>query len=391
MNKTIRRIYDYALVFLPRKNKREIKELVAFVLITDFALSLVWIFTPIFLYDQGFSLLEILVFFFTSYLLYFFLLPLAGKMIKSWGFEHCMFYSNFFTILFYLSLYGITYSKYMIVASCILMAVDKMIYWPAYHCDLAMFSSPTAKGRQINLLYILDSIVCIIAPVIGGLILANLGFRFLFICVSFLLMLAGVPLFTTIEKFEPESFSYKDAIKRVFKKENRRKLISYLGFGEEMIGIYIWPIFVYLVVINFFNIGLIFSGATLIMILSTIFVGKMVDQRDKRKILKWGTAMLSLSWLAKIFIRTPLSLFAVESFSEVSKKVVTVPQMAIIYQDAKKSHLVKKIVFLEMSLAIGKIAIIAVLIGFSFFFSEITVLQISFILAAAMSLLYSLL
>lgn len=391
MNKTLKKIYHLALYFLPRKNKREIKELVAFVLITDFALSLVWIFTPIFLYEQGFSLLKILFFFFAAYLIYFFILPLAGKMIKSWGFEHCMFYSNFFTILFYLSLYGITYNKYLIFVSCVLLAVDKMIYWPAYHCDLAMFSSPTAKGRQINLFYILDAIVCVAAPIIGGLILAEFGFRTLFVCVSILLVLAGIPLFTTIEKFEPESFSYKDALKRVFKKENRRKFWSYLGYGEEMIGVYIWPIFTYLVVINYFNIGLIFSAATLIMILSTIFIGRIVDKRDKRKILKFGTIMLSISWLVKIFIRTPLSLFAVESFSSTSKKIVTVPQMAIIYQDAKRSHLVKKLLFFEMSLSLGKLAIIAVLICFSFFFSEITVLQISFVLAAAMGLLYSLL
>lgn len=360
--------------------------------IMDVADAMVTVFVPIFLYTSGFSLIQIIEFFTVVYIIYFFVVPLGGKLVKSRGFEHCILYSSFFTIFYYLFLFAVSYSHFFIVGVAIMLVLAKTFYWPAYHCDFAFYGGTKSYGRGLGARSVFTSIVSIIGPVAGGIITQVWGFKLLFIVVVVLYFASHIFTFSTLEKFQPEPFSYSRAIKRVFRQKNRKKFFSFLGFGEEFIGLCFWPLFVYAIVDNYTDIGLIFGGSALALSFATLYIGRLTDKTDKKALLKTGTYIYSLLWLIRLFIRGGLGVFLVESVSSIGRRLVNTPQMAIIYQRAKAGKTVKKIVFFEMSLIIGKVLAGILLAAAFYLFGETMMFwQSTFVLAALFSLLYSLL
>ena len=85
---------------------------------------------------------------------------------------------------------------------------------------------------------------------------------------------------------------------------------------------------------------------------------------------------------------TPLSVFLADTLSRISKNVIVVPMMAMTYDHASDTSVMKTVVFFEMSLAIGKIiAMFLSLLVLRFLPDSFAAM---FIIAALMTLLYSL-
>ncbi|MBU1148943.1 hypothetical protein KKI23_02515 [Patescibacteria group bacterium] len=366
---------------------QQVKELYASVAIMDFAKSAVMIFEPIYLYTIGFSLQKILIFFLAIYVIYYFCLPLGAKFARRFGYEHSILWSTPFLILYYLCLYGIGTNPYLIYPAIIFLVIQKSLYWPGYHCDFARFSLSGQRGKQISNLVVLDSIVYVVGPLLGGLLIKFTGFSTLFIVASVLILISNIPLMLTKEVFVTKPFCYQDAHKRVWKKKHRRKFWAYFGFGEELVVLVIWPIFIYTVISDFFSIGAIVAGATFFTSIIILWVGKVTDKKDKRIILKIGTIIYSLGWFSRLFAATGLHVFFIDTISRVSKNIIYVPITALTYARACKGSVMCEIVFFEMALVIGKIAaILIILLLLQFVGSGF---QAAFVVAGIMTLFYA--
>ncbi|MFH1597915.1 MAG: MFS transporter [Patescibacteria group bacterium] len=367
---------------------QQVKELYASVAIMDFAKSAVMIFEPIYLYTIGFSLQKILIFFLAVYVIYYFCLPLGAKFARRFGYEHGILWSTPCLVLYYLSLFGIAYYPLLIYPAIFFLVLQKSLYWPGYHCDFARFSMKGERGREISNLVVLDSVVYVVGPLLGGLLIKFVGFSALFIVAAVLILVSNIPLMMTKETFKVTPFSYTGAHKRVWQKKHRRKFWSYFGFGEELIVLVIWPIFIYTVVQDYLSIGAIVAGATFFTSLIILWVGRVTDKQDKRVVLKSGTIIYSISWFLRLFAGTGLHVFMIDTLSRVSKNTIYVPMTALTYDRAVKGSVMKEIVFFEMALVIGKIvAILLVLVLLQFFTSGF---EAAFIVAGIMTLFYAL-
>lgn len=379
--------------FLAHRLTQQVKELYSSTLILNFAISAATIFEPVFLYllfidKYGLNkTLQLVMFFYLGvYLIYFFILPLGAKFARRYGFEHSIAVSTVFTALFYVSLFASSYNPAWLIAAIIFYAIWKMFYWPAYHGNFAYFSSRGEQGRQISNLLVLESIVFIIGPVVGGLILELAGFKVLFILTAILMMISNIPMLITREEFEPAEFSYSRAYVRLFRKENLRKMLALIGFGEELIVLTIWPIFIYVTVNDFLGLGLITSFSVLATTIIFLYIGKMTDKGDGRHLLKFGVVLYFFSWLWRLLSRSVLGVFLIDVYSRISKQAIAIPLTALTYQKAQDTSIMKTILFFEMSLVLGKIiALILALVLLQFFTPGWNVL---FIMASAFSLLY---
>jgi len=366
---------------------QQVKELYASVAISDFAKSAVMIFEPIYLYSIGFSLQKILIFYLAVYLIYYFFLPLGAKFARRFGYEHSILISTPCLILYYLSLFGVAYYPYLIYVAIIFLVLEKSFYWPGYHCDFARYSMREERGREISNLVVLASAVYIVGPLLGGLLVKTAGFPVLFIVASVLILISNVPLMMTKELFTPIPFPYAAAHRRVWKKKNRRKFFAYMGFGEELIVLVVWPIFIYTVVKDYFSIGAVVAGATLFTSLIVLWIGRLTDKKDKRIVLKAGTILYSIGWLLRLLVTTGLQVFFVDTLSRVAKNTIYVPLAAMTYARACKGSVMKEIVFFEMTLALSKVmAILAVLLLLHFFSAGFSA---AFIVAGIMTLFYA--
>jgi MFS family permease len=368
---------------------QELKELFWSVAILDFAASAVGIFEPIYLYTIGFSLSWIIIFYIAIYALYFLLLPFGGKFARSRGYEHAIIFSTPFLILYYLSLFAIPYHPFFIASAIVSLALQKMLYWPGYHSDFARFGKDGARGKEISNLTVLDSIVCVLGPAFGGVIIATLGFNVLFIIVAVLILFSNIPLLITPEKFVPVPFSYKDSIKRLMAPENRRKFLAYLGFGEEHLAGYLWPIFIFLVIKAYISIGFLISASVLVATILTFYIGRVTDETSRHAVLKIGTVFTAFTWLMRSLVVSGVGVFMSDSLYRISRTTVGVPFAAILYEDAKKTSVMNSVIFFQMVLSLSKIFTSVLALAALFFFPNSWVAL--FILGAAMTALYALL
>ena len=379
--------------------RRQVKELFIATTLVNLALAMVTLFEPIYLYQKlGYRLHEIMLFYFIVYALYFFIMPLGGKFARSKGYEWGIFIGTFFYVVFYISLFLIAKYPVLFYIAPIIYAVQKMFYWPAYHADFARFTGDKEEGKEISAMSVASSLVYIIGPTLAGFIIYEWGYGTLFIVASIIFMASNISTLATREKFKPASFSYLDAYRDLFSKENRQALLAYVGFGEELVAVVIWPVFISIVITNVFDLGMVITLATFVTTMVILYIGKLTDATNKRKILSLGSVFYSLAWFFRIFIINTMGIFFVDTMSRLGKNIVSIPLIALTYQKAKdveahkRQSVMNRVVFFEMSLVVGKIlAIVLVYILTSMIADEALAFKISFVLAGSMSLLYMLL
>lgn len=376
--------------FFATRLRRPVRELYLSVLIVELAGAMVAIFEPIYLYTLGFGLQKILYFYLFVYILYFLFIPFGAKFARRFGYEKAILVATPFWALLYIALYFIPGNKIFLLVAILAYVLQKTFYWPAYHADFARFGRQQERGREVGNLLAINSLVSIIGPLAGGLLLGFFGFEVLFIIVSVLILASNLPLLSTPEKFIPKPYNYLDSYRRLAARQNRRNFFGFLGFGEELVALVIWPIFIYVVVADYVGVGALVAAATLVTAIALLFIGKLSD-RDfyaRRAVLKTGALFTGLTWLLRLLVRGALGVFLVDTLSRINKNVAVVPMMAMTYDRAGQSSVMQTVMFFEMTLVVGKIlAIVLSLLLLALFPGSYAAL---FILAALFSLLYSL-
>jgi len=383
---------------LPIYMSRQVKELFVSTTLVNFALAMVMLFEPIYLYQIGYPLQKIMLFYMITYVLYFFLMPLGGKFASKKGYESGILVGTILWIIFYVALYFIAKFDWLFYVAPVIFAVQKMFYWPSYHADFARYSDDREEGREISGITVAGSLVYIIGPAVAGFIIYEWGYGALFTLASIIFLISNVPTLVTKEVFMPGQFSYAETYKALTSKEQRRAVFSYLGYGEELILMTVWPIFIALIINNALDIGLIVALATLVTTIITLFIGRLSDMKNKRKVLRLGAAFYSLSWFVRLFVTATGHVFFVDTLSRLGKNTVMVPQVALTYEMAKAKkvdahrHVMRSVLIYESSLVLGKLLAILIIFFALYFIGTVSgSFAFVFILAGAMSLLYMLL
>lgn len=385
-------LFNYNLPhFLAHRLKRPVKELYLSVALMDLATAAVMIFEPIYLYTQGVSVSQILIFFFIAYAFYFVIMPLGAKFANTFGYEKSIFVSTVFLISYYAVLFLFLSWRWVIFLAPFCLALQKTFYWPGYHADFARFSDEHEQAREIGTLRAIGNAVYIIGPLLGGAIITLAGYQTLFIVVIILIAVSNLPLLLTKEEFKPQPFSYWAAYRRLFKKERRRQFLAYFGFGEELIVLVLWPVFIYLILKKPLGVGTVVGLATLLASLVTIYVGRVCDKHHKHPVIKLGTSLCFITWPLRAFAATGWQIFLLDALSRIAKNMVYVPLAAITYYRARRTDIMKGVLFFEMALVIGKLFVLAGVFLVIHFFGLPAGFIFAFLLAGALSLLYNLL
>lgn len=352
----------------------------------NFALSAVMIFEPVYLFTLGYSLSQVMLYYLAVYVIYFLIAPLAIRILSSLGVEHSIFYSQFFLIGYFLVLYGIQNTHFLIFVAPMLLALQKLFYWPAFHVDFINFSDKGQRGREMSSIMVMSSIVAILGPLVGGLLVTQFGFPVLFIVISGLLLLSVFPLFAIKEIHTTEHESYSNVINHLKDSDHRRSLLSFLGFGEELLVLVAWPIFIYIIITDFTAMGALIAVSTLLSTFILLLIGRRTDTHSGKKLAKWGVFGYVLSWIVRAAAKSGGLVIILDSVSQLTKNMLFVPLTTSMYEQASKKNPASYAIFFEQALSLGKImAAIGAIILISIFSEPWYPI---FILAALFSLLY---
>src|SRR3989344_2088692 len=154
---------------------REVTEVYWFTIISNFAISMVYIFEPIYLYPLGYSLSKIMWFYVIVYVAYMIFISFGAKFAGRYGYKHAIFLANIFFAAYWLSLFGIKNHPTLFFIAPLFFALQKSMLWPAYQADIALNSVQQQRGREVGVLISLVQIAFIGGPLVGGLISASFG------------------------------------------------------------------------------------------------------------------------------------------------------------------------------------------------------------------------
>jgi len=333
----------------------QVKHLFASRAIMDFATGMVALFEPIYLHSIGYSLVDVLLFYAAIYALYLVLLPVGGMISRRHGYEHGILFSTPFLVMWYLALLALPSHWGFAVVAVLAIVFQKILYWPGYHANFATWSGAGERGRELSTMVAIVGLASVTAPAFGGLIIATFGYTALFFLVAGLILLSNLPLLRTPEVFMPHAFSYPAAVRRLVEPERRRSFWAYFGIGEELLYLVAWPLFLAIAVADARMLGAIVSGAMLVNVVVTLYVGRLTDGGNRAAVLRSGVVYTALAWVVRSFVTGGFGAFLVDSYYQVAKNMVNVPMVADRYDVARGDTVMEEVVFFEMALSAGKL------------------------------------
>jgi MFS family permease len=352
----------------------------------DFALAMVVLFEPVYLYHLGYSIQHILLYYVVVYGVYYFIVPLGGMFVARFGPARSMAISSVMLIGYYLSLLLVANTPIFFWIAPLFFALQKMWYWPAYHMDFILSSDTNERGKEFSGLWSLSTIVYIIGPILGGVIIQQSGFTVLFSVVMLLILLSNLPLFLTPMSYHGQLISYWKMLIQPFTRYHIRSTISYLALGEELIVLTVWPIFIALTFASYEKMGGAIAVATFITALVTLYIGKLIDTNQPKKTMRIGAILSVLMWVIRPFIKTVGLVFTSDTLGRIAKNTTFVTLTTASYSKAlREKQIIERSVLFEQGFAVGKTLIAAAIIILS---SYVSPFSASFFAAAAVSLLY---
>ncbi len=255
-----------------------------------------------------------------------------------------------------------------------------------YHLNYINHSQRKKRGKELAFIGIIILLSTASAPLIGSVI-ANINFTIVFIISSLLVIIGTVPLFFTKDSYEKVNFTFDNLAEKLFSKKDRGNFISFSGYAiESIIGRTIWTIFLIIIIGSIFKTGLIISLTLLISLGIFYFMGRITDKYDKIKLIKIGTILYFFAWIGRIFADTYYKILFIDSYKNLSEKIVHIPWSSHSYDLAEKEDYFCFIVSREIIFNFIRVLILPVL---SFiFWIDYNPFLISFFIAAIFSLGY---
>jgi MFS family permease len=358
-------------------------EIYATMAIRTFALSIISIFVPIFLYKIGYSILEIIVFEIVLYAIVFLMFLLGVKLSNKIGIKHTILLSVPFAIATFVILKYLDYGSGLLYLIAAADATSRGLFWAAMHLNFSEASDKKKEGVQVGLFHSISATLAIVAPLVGGLLATYAGFGLTFIIVSVILFASAVPLFFTKDRKSTMQYSVKELVNR----KHITNDLAYLGTSFRFVGAGVfWPLFIFISGIKVVAIGSIYTVVHIFRAITTIIVGKSCDKHNKGTFVKIGAIIHGTSIMVRGFVTGIIGVGAVTIWGGIGNPILDVPFEAEVYQQSKKNHALE-IMIREFYLFIGRLLFLAMCFFLFLVFSVKIAFIVLFIVAGSGSIL----
>ncbi|RME78771.1 MFS transporter [Candidatus Woesearchaeota archaeon] len=312
------------------RGDKELSELVISQLLRYFALSLVGLFIPLYLWSLNYSL-DVILFFYAMY--FVFLIPLFFLGLcttRYFGYKHTIAFSIPFLMLYLFLLIRLETMQIPLTFIAFVAAVSSGLYWAGAHTTVAKNSSSKRRGRQVALLQSSRIAFSIVSPLLGAGIILFFGYSRLFLVAMFLLFCSLLPFLVTRDRGYPFHFDFR----LFFKEHNSRDAVFYFFEGFQSFGyVTIWPLYLFVMGVSLVPLGLLFTIAAGLQFFVTLLMGKLTDQN--KQFIKLGAMLQALSFILLPFLHSLYSLGILTAFRNMTNPLLTTPFEKLYYDKAK--------------------------------------------------------
>ncbi|UCD20514.1 MAG: MFS transporter [archaeon] len=358
--------------FLIFRRFTEIKALYSVVFLKSFAMSLISIFIPVYLYLLGYGLGQIAVFFLIYSALATIFVFVAGHSVKKIGIKATILIANILNICGYLALAFLRYNPMFFYLAAVLLGAFLTLFWVPFHTDMADNLKRKKMAQGFGTLNIVSVLAAAVAPLIGSLI-ASVSFFTLFIISALIILISIVPLFFAKGTKEKATFN----VKETFSHFTWRRFLGGIGFGGEHLTFYAyWPLFLFLI-ISIKGLGLV----TTIMFITSgffiYFISKVIDKKGPNKVMRPWIIVNTIAWPFRLIKFLAIPFHITYAFLEGLTKL---PYNVKTYKVGKRGREINAIAFREICIQLGRvIACIPIIIFPTFVTAFIAAAGFSFI------------
>lgn len=326
-------------------------KLVASLTIRDFVFNMSSIFIPAYLYSFGYSPLFIAGYYLAYHSIAFFSYDLVARVISRYGIYHALFISYVTSSIAVGLLAFADQSPVFVYAAFLPLMFSEKLFWPARHIDIArLFSGGKTMKHTSSVLQTINMFVAGIAPLFGGLVAAQYGPGAALI-IAFVIMLMAIGMLWSEyvkERGEP--------VISTFSPKFTRAMIGNAAMNLQMVvaGL-MWPLFIFLVLGDFSDIGLIFSITYAVGMLLTYASGNWFEKFPYFRI---GTFFKIISFPLRAIATSFSLVFMVDLVGSVGSGFMDTRYTARYYNQAKHSGDIDSYIFsVEKAGEIGKFAV----------------------------------
>lgn len=336
--------------------------------------ALLSMFIPIFLYSVfDFNFEYVVYYYLIGYLLYGLLVSLGAQFLNKIGLRRSLLISIFFGALFYVFFYladqkfgqGDTFATepnfflITLILSILSVLIYRLMHWLPYHTDLAKFTSKKDRAKELSMQEATSVFLNALLPLFSGFILMRYNYSILFIISIVIYFTSLIPFSAIPRTKERFSWNYFQTWKEFFSKKRRRVVLAYLGDGaESVIGLVVWPIFIWeLLEGNYFEVGALSSLIVFATIAVQLVCGRFTDKFDKNKMMRYGNILYATGWLVKIFVATAFQIFITSTYQNFARVFARTPFDAMTYEKAAdQGHFVDEFTVIhEMAIQFGRV------------------------------------
>ncbi len=346
------------------------------------------VFMPIFFYTKfGLDIQTVIYIYIIQFGLVFLITPITARLLSVLGTRSMIILAILFASASIGSLYFFDINPlYATLAYVASMAIYKALYWVPYHVDLAQFLDPSMRGRQLAILRNIASVLLVIIPAVGGVLIARLGFQSVFLLSVILMVISVIPLWFLGNSYERFSWKYIQTFKHLFARGNRRLFLAHSAGGVQGITtVVFWPIYIYMLLDQRLTVVGFISSLTIVAVIIIRYIaGKYFDTWDHKRVLTVGVILASTGWIFKLFVQTPFQVFVADSYHNFGRTVNSLSFDATTYEQSADNgtYIDEYTALKEMSLALGRIVMLVAMLFLLAIFS----IKVAFAIAATVAL-----
>lgn len=373
----------------------EIAELYTSRMLRIAALYIAGAFMSIYMYQIGYSVGHIALFWSAFFLFKVFVSLPAASFIGKIGPKHAIFVSNILyipaMILFaLLPLYG----SWLLLPILILQASSASMYAIAYSIDFSKVKSTQHAGKEIAYMNIIEKVTTGISPLIGGALAFLFGPQVVLIVAAVLFALAAVPLLSTGEPVQTNiKLQFRGFPWRLLRRQWMAQAAN--GFDVFTSGT-VWTLYTAVIVIgigsennNVYLIsGILLSVVLVAAVISSYVYGKLIDGRKGGQLMRISTVANAFTHFMRPFITTPVTVAGINAANEIATTGYTMPYTRAVFDNADLSgHRTTYLGMIDLLGNFGAFIAATILGGLFLLFGETIALTNFFFIAGGVVLL----
>lgn len=346
--------------------------------LSGLAESLLGIFIPIYIYNLSKSKLVFsgdelingfiwaISFYMVTSLVTVISIVVFDRLIFEWTLKKTMFFSKLFLIASYACFSLAENNIWLIFLAAFFSGIHITFYWIPYHIFFVKGADDgdkkygTETGRRDFVLGLSSTV----GPLLGALVIAELGFPVLYGFSILLLAISTLPILLYVEEQDHRKHSLRDVYSNFLINKKYTKTTLALGgsITSNIVFVIFWSLMLYFGLGNFVEMGVITTFSGLISLALLLVVGKMTDKRSKLSTHSIGVFINTVLHLTRIFFNSTGFLYVNGMLDNINSPLYGVPFNASVYEKSLDGSVSDFLVYREITIHLFRFFVLLLIV-----------------------------